>query len=540
MRPSVALLLWFILWPTSTRSQEFDEQFDHWPVKLKIDGKIVISDQLSDFSLLQDVLEQSEREARLLLLSEEEQPAIAEKYAELFDDVVVARPASVTAEDCEQATVVAWHDNRAATDLPGEEQQQLSQLIAGHVAAGKTAIAIGPACPLLAEILITSQGDHPQVAAGWGCLPDCVLATGYTGAPTAKGRLLSVLASHPRTVGIGLAADTLLVLGGRKMRVVGQGGATFMLMANERQPVRMQTIVAQQSPRESPTQWLIDLTEWRRDAIDRTLEPFPADKPPIPMVENGTLVIVGGGGMPDSLMEQFVELAGGLDDARLVYVPCAEQDDVPAQQRMVASWRKMGVKQATFIHTKDRLQANHDQEFLEPLRDATGIWFGGGRQWNFADSYYGTTAHKLMKDVLRRGGVIGGSSAGASVQARYLARATPIENFRIMAPGYERGGLGFIGGVAIDQHFSQRGRHGDMTELVNRYPQLLGIGIDESTALIVKRSTARVVGQGKVHFYDRTQPVYPDQPDYLALAADQEYDMAHRQVVVAEPTEPAE
>ena len=108
-----------------------------------------------------------------------------------------------------------------------------------------------------------------------------------------------------------------------------------------------------------------------------------------------------------------------------------------------------------------------------------------------------------MKDVLKRGGVIGGSSAGASIQANYRARATPIGNSKIMAFGYERGGLGFISGVAIDQHFSQRRRHKDMTQLVDTHPQLLGIGIDESTAIIVQKSKAKVVGRGKVHFYDR-------------------------------------
>ncbi|MCH8150731.1 MAG: cyanophycinase [Planctomycetes bacterium] len=276
---------------------------------------------------------------------------------------------------------------------------------------------------------------------------------------------------------------------------------------------------------------MIDLTQWRREAIDRTIEPFPPSKPNEPFVENGTLIIVGGGGMPKGLMDRFVELAGGVDKARLVYVPCSERDTLSDQQRTVQAWQRMGVKHATFIHTKDRIKANSDQEFLAPLKDATGIWFGGGRQWNFADSYYGTKAHELMKDVVRRGGVVGGSSAGASIQARYLARATPIENFDIMAPGYERGGLGFISGVAIDQHFSQRGRQKDMTQLVNRYPQILGIGLDEATAIIVRGSKADVVGRGKVHFYDRNLPVFPDRPDYIALPAGSQYDLAARKTI---------
>ena len=107
-----------------------------------------------------------------------------------------------------------------------------------------------------------------------------------------------------------------------------------------------------------------------------------------------------------------------------------------------------------------------------------------------------------------------------------------------MAFGYERGGLGFISGVAIDQHFSQRRRHKDMTQLVDTHPQLLGIGIDEATAIIVQKSKAKIVGRGKVHFYDRTQPVVPDKPDFIALGKGAEYDLAERKVLEESESEP--
>ena len=239
--------------------------------------------------------------------------------------------------------------------------------------------------------------------------------------------------------------------------------------------------------------------------------------------------------MPRGLMSRLVELAGG-EEAKLVYVPCSEADEISGRQRTVETWKRMGVKSATFIHTKDRNKANSDSQFLAPLKDATGIWFGGGRQWNFADSYYGTEAHRLMKDVLKRGGVIGGSSAGASIQAAYMCRANPVANFDIMAPGYERG-LGFIRGVAIDQHFSQRGRQKDMTQLVDRYPQLLGIGLDEATAIVVEKSRAEVVGRGKVHFYNRNEPVIPGTDDFLALEAGAVFDLEKRKVVETETEE---
>ena len=233
--------------------------------------------------------------------------------------------------------------------------------------------------------------------------------------------------------------------------------------------------------------------------------------------------------MPKDLMKQMVEMAGGKE-ARMVFVPCTDRDEVSGSQRLLATWKAMGVASADVIHTKDRNKANSDEKFLEPLKNATGIWFGGGRQWNFSDSYYGTKAHKLMKDVLNRGGVIGGSSAGASIQGRYLARANPLANFDIMAPGYERG-LGFLAGVAIDQHFTQRRRQKDMSSLVDRYPQLLGIGLDEATAIIVRGSEAEVIGRGNVYFYDRNQPVIPGEPDFIKLGAGKAFDLEKRSVI---------
>ena len=421
--------------------QTFDERFDDWPVALKIDGQVIVGNDLSSFE-------------------------VSENTRLISGDAI-------------------W---RAGT--------------------------------------LTVFGEP-----GNAHLPDCVVMPNFTDTRENRGRLLSVLAKHPRLVGIGLEANAVLHLSGRRMRVFGEGSATFLLMANDRQPLRVQSIAQARSRGQPPEEYLVDLTEWRRDAIDRTLEPFPPVEPRSPFVENGTLVIVGGGRMPSGLMKDFVEMAGGVEKARLVFVPCSERDELSGEQHTVKEWRSMGVKHATFIHTKDRIQANSDEEFLAPLKGATGIWFGGGRQWNFADSYYGTKAHKLMKDVLVRGGVIGGSSAGASVQARYMARATPIGNFRIMAPGYERGGLGFISGVAIDQHFSQRGRQKDMTQLMQHHPQLLGIGIDEGTALIVRESIGRIVGDGKVHFYDRRQPVFPDEPDFIALSSGGGFDLAKRETV---------
>jgi cyanophycinase len=173
------------------------------------------------------------------------------------------------------------------------------------------------------------------------------------------------------------------------------------------------------------------------------------------------------------------------------------------------------------------------KEFLDTLKEATGLWFDGGRQWRFVDCYEDTKALPLMFDVLKRGGVIGGTSAGATIQGDYLCRGGVFHNFDIRYEGYERG-LGFLKGVAIDQHFTQRKRQSDMTQLMKIYPQYLGIGIDEATAIVVKGSIAEVIGKGKAHFYDAKRKVEKDQPDYEALSVGGRYDLKARKILTAE------
>ena len=168
--------------------------------------------------------------------------------------------------------------------------------------------------------------------------------------------------------------------------------------------------------------------------------------------------------------------------------------------------------------------------FLEPLRKATGVWFGGGRQWRFIDAYAGTKAEPLLHAVLKRGGVIAGSSAGASIQGDYLARANPLGNLDIMAEGYERG-LGFLPGSAIDQHFTQRRRQPNMTSLIATYPQFLGIGIDETTAIVVQKDKAEIVGKGQVCFYDANKKRVEGKPDFESVFHGGAYDLAKRRIL---------
>lgn len=549
MQPKISLLLIGVLFLVGGNlyGQSFDEKFDLWPVDLKIQGTIIAcgGGEVPNDAINLVKRAASRKDSKTVVLRFAGATNLtAAKVAELLgepegltqyeiesDQTDVPLGADAAIENANAVWVVT---KKRITKSQQSALKRVLKSTKKMVANGGLACVEGPSAESLGEFVAASFGDLVTIQSGSHLVPDAVIMSDYSDTED-RGELLSVLASEPQSVGIGIESNTAIVLRNRKIRVVGDGRATFCLMANEEKPLRVLHVKQSRSRRANPYQTIVDLTAWRRDAIERTVEPFPSADPPTPHVENGTLIIVGGGGMPRGLMSRLVELAGG-EEAKLVYVPCSEADEISGRQRTVETWKRMGVKSATFIHTKDRNKANSDSQFLAPLKDATGIWFGGGRQWNFADSYYGTEAHRLMKDVLKRGGVIGGSSAGASIQAAYMCRANPVANFDIMAPGYERG-LGFIRGVAIDQHFSQRGRQKDMTQLVDRYPQLLGIGLDEATAIVVEKSRAEVVGRGKVHFYNRNEPVIPGTDDFLALEAGAVFDLEKRKVVETETEE---
>ena len=487
----------------------FDEKFSHWPLQLKINGRVIINRNMTDLKPIDRVLRRI-AQGKCFVFSHRE-----DNLGSLLESL--CNEDNFTKSKCETSQLeTALEDGNtiyldvksfSPKELMGYQDQFNAFLEGGGnlVADATIGHCFGA---------IQSNGEP-----GLGLVPDCYLDCSYDGDVSAEQEFVKRISTRKGTVGIGIEPHTMLIVSGRRVLSFGTNVSTLAIPGNESVGATLQKIGPDHTR-------MADLTQWRKRAIDRTLPPFPAAKPKSPFVENGSLYIVGGGGMPQGLMEKMIQEVGGIDKAKCVYIPCLESEDAGERHVMLRVWKNLGVKHATLIHTKDRNQANSDEKFLEPLKDANLLWFGGGRQWNFADSYYGTEAHKLMKEVLHRGGVIGGSSAGASIQGRFLARATPIGNANILAPGYESGGLGFLSGVAIDQHFSRRRRQKDMTGLVETYPQLLGIGIDESTAIVVRKSRAEVVGRGKVYFYDRSKPVEKGKPDYLSL------------IHISEPTRP--
>jgi cyanophycinase len=268
-----------------------------------------------------------------------------------------------------------------------------------------------------------------------------------------------------------------------------------------------------------------------------TLAAQPSDAPEYGPAR-GTLLIVGGGSTAGTgILEKFVELAGG-SAKKFVIVPTAggnrraNGELIPyADSQVLASWKRMGLTNVHMLHTHDPAVADTD-EFVAVLRDADAVWFNGGRQWNIVDSYAGTKTYDAFHAVLARGGVIGGSSAGATIQGDYLVRgATAGPQIMMTDEPNHQEGFKFLRRSAIDQHIDTRGRWDDLTAVMQRFPTYLGIGISEGTAIVVRGDRFEVLGKWKVAVHDPTRPHQPWEKPWFVLGAGDVYDMQARRVV---------
>ncbi|WP_460995501.1 cyanophycinase [Spirosoma harenae] len=272
-----------------------------------------------------------------------------------------------------------------------------------------------------------------------------------------------------------------------------------------------------------------------------------AQTPPTVGPEKGALVIVGGGAMGPEIWHRFIDLAGGAANAWIVVVPTAGEDSsVVRTPRELEQLQKLGVKNLTVLHTRDPKVANQES-FVAPLKNATGVWFVGGRHWRIADSYLNTLSHKEFKAVLDRGGVIGGTSAGATIQGSFMVRGDTKGNSIMI--GDHTQGLDFIHNVTIDQHFLRRNRQFDLVDVIKSRPELLGIAIDESTAIVVQQNTFDVIGNSYVGIYEAAQIAnstkYPSSQNstggpFYFIGKGQKFDLKARKVINQSPARPNE
>lgn len=382
--------------------------------------------------------------------------------------------------------------------------------------------ATGPAAAALGGMMITQATNNAvkdALTSAFAFLPGTIIEHHASG----RGRidqLQAALCEHPGWFGLAVSEGTAVVVRGRRARVIGRSDVIIcMNEGNRRDAMR----------RRFRSGSMLDLIALSRAAVARAGEPFPPDVCDAPVVKGGTLLIGGGGMMTNEMLARFIDAAGG-PEAKIVVIPSALGGSSPRlgmgdQRRLQAA----GARNVVIANAITPAEAGSPR-VLEALRDAGGVWFSGGRQWRIVDAFADTTAHRLMHEVLARGGAIGGSSAGASIQAEYMVRGHPLGNTVMMAEGYERG-LGFLPGVAIDQHFTQRGRLPDLAGVKTARPQLIGIGLDEGTVIIVSGSVAEVLGPNRVLIYDQSPGERDGEPSYTVLRAGDRYDLKARTIV---------
>jgi cyanophycinase len=255
-----------------------------------------------------------------------------------------------------------------------------------------------------------------------------------------------------------------------------------------------------------------------------------------PALRPGSLLLVGGGPSQEDISGEFRRLAGG-DKARIVVIPTASIDpgvDV-AELTNADRWAQgLGVSRVTVLHTTSRAKAD-SEDFVRPLREATGVWLPGGEAGRIIVSYLGTRTEKELLALLARGGVIGGTSAGALVWGsesmifRQPGDGSPFvmgDTAALLIDDPRAVGFGALRNVLISPHFAEFRMQGALEKTMTARPQLIGIGIDEATALEVHGDIGTVFGRGHVTVYDGRS--HGDAHGSLVLPAGARYDLARK------------
>lgn len=306
---------------------------------------------------------------------------------------------------------------------------------------------------------------------------------------------LSAQSSKPvQQLSANVPERTLLLISGRRVLVEGEGVVTWHLppATNAKDKLPRPTEITQ------PAGEALDLTALTRTAASRLANHYPPDVPPASRIDRGTLILGGGGDLPDDVWQTFIESAGG-PEAPIVFITSAQPDPFEPNPKGTDRLKALGAKNTkVFGHRSlaDATPAEADT-FYRALRAARGVWLMGGRQWRYIDAYEGTPVPQLLRDVLSRGGVVGGTSAGAAILADVMVRGSPLNNRTIFDEGYLRG-FGLLPGATVDIHVSERQRFAEFAQAGESFPRYLKIAIDEATAAIVRGQTIKAVGSNVV------------------------------------------
>jgi cyanophycinase len=222
----------------------------------------------------------------------------------------------------------------------------------------------------------------------------------------------------------------------------------------------------------------------------------------------GHLVIIGGGDKPSYIIQKIVDYAGG-PASKIIVIPNASSDPLGSAEYNVQEFKNLGCMNVDYI-LFNRADADKDS-LVKKLEGATGIFFSGGDQAFLTRDMLGTKLLEKVYEIYYNGGVISGTSAGAAVMSKLMITGNELINkdttdifISIQKNNVEvKEGFGFVKTAFIDQHFIKRKRLNRTISVVLENPDLLGIGIDESTSIIVNPDeTFEVLGENQVIVYD--------------------------------------
>ncbi|HUT07753.1 MAG TPA: cyanophycinase [Candidatus Latescibacteria bacterium] len=245
-----------------------------------------------------------------------------------------------------------------------------------------------------------------------------------------------------------------------------------------------------------------------------SLAPACSTKDPVAPGPKGRLFIVGGGDRDEALMRRYVELAGGYGTGRVVIFTMASGVPLEVGPELVAEFRNYGVQDVVYYQlTRDEAMKADSAKILDGV---SAIWFAGGDQVRLTAALLDTPIHARMLELYAEGCLIGGTSAGAAVMSEVMItgdeKRTKNEDElwqTVEADNVVRvRGFGFVKNAVIDQHFLIRRRQNRLLSLVLENPTLLGAGIDESTAILVRPDGKwEILGESQVYVVDARKAV---------------------------------
>ena len=236
---------------------------------------------------------------------------------------------------------------------------------------------------------------------------------------------------------------------------------------------------------------LIGFQSLAQSNTTKTINPFFNSK--------GKLIIIGGGSIPDSLFTFFANDCGGKDQL-VVYIPTATEDEDFIQKgEHLLKFSSRGFTNLATIHTRNKKEADAPKN-IALMRQAKGLFFGGGDQDLIAAAYGGTKLYDEFIALLDRGGVIMGTSAGATIMGSLLIGGDARKD--LTKPYTFQPAFSFMQNTAIDQHVLARNRQFDLIPVIENNPNTLGVGLDESTAMMVEAGKFKIWGPSYAMIYD--------------------------------------